>query len=52
MSELLNVPKCHNFERCGNRAISLINGMWLCGNCVIKVSEKVRQLKEKILLEE
>ncbi len=46
-----NRPKCHNFDRCGNLAITYMNGMWICGECVIKLQEKLNKLKEKILLE-
>ncbi len=47
--KILNKPICH---KCGNEAMSLANGMWLCGLCIIKLQEKVNKLKEKLLLEE
>jgi len=50
--KILNKPNCHNYDRCGNEAITLVNGLWLCGECLIKVNEKIKKLKEKILLEE
>jgi len=50
--KILNKPKCHNYDRCGNEAITLVNGMWLCGHCLIRVNERVKKLKEQILLEE
>lgn len=52
MSEILNLPKCHNFDRCGNSAFSMVNGMWVCGKCLIRLEEKIKKLKENILLEE
>ncbi len=50
--KILNKPKCHNYDRCGNEAMTLVNGMWLCGQCLIRVNERVKKLKEQILLEE
>ena len=50
--KILNKPKCHNHDRCGNEAMTLVNGMWLCGQCLIRVNERVKKLKEQILLEE
>jgi len=50
--QIMNKPKCRNYEKCGNEAMTLVNGMWLCGNCLIKLQEKVNRLKEKLLLEE
>lgn len=50
--KILNRPKCHNYDRCGNEAITLVNQMWLCGQCLVRVNERVKKLKEQILLEE
>ena len=50
--KILNKPLCHNFEKCGQEAMSLVNGIWLCGPCVILLQEKVKKIKEKLLLEE
>ena len=47
--KILNKPEC---KKCGNPALSLVNGMWLCGPCVILLQEKVKKIKEKLLLEE
>jgi hypothetical protein len=49
---ILNKPKCHNYDNCGHEALALANNMWLCGDCIIKIQEKVRKIKEKLLLEE
>ncbi len=32
--------------------MTLVNGMWMCGLCLIKVQDKIKKLKEKLLLEE
>jgi len=50
--KILNKPKCHNFDRCGNEAFSLVSGMWVCGDCLLKLQEKLKKLKEKLILEE
>ena len=47
--QVLNKPEC---KKCGEPAITIVNGMWLCGNCLIKLQNKVNKLKEKLLLEE
>ncbi len=47
--KILNRPEC---KKCGNPALSLVNGMWLCGPCVIFLQEKIKKIKEKLLLEE
>ena len=47
-----NKPKCRNYDKCGNEALALVNGIWMCGPCVIKVNEKVKKIKEKLLIEE
>ena len=50
--KILNKPRCHNYDRCGNEAITVINGMWVCGPCVVRVNDRIKKLKEQILLEE
>jgi len=50
--KILNRPKCHNFDRCGNEALCLVSGMWVCGDCLLKLQEKLKILKEKLILEE
>ena len=50
--KILNKPKCVNYEKCKHEAMSLANGMWLCGTCIVKLQEKVKKIKEKLLLEE
>ena len=47
--EILNKPPCH---KCGKEAIGLVNGMWLCGPCIIVLQNKVNKLKERLLIEE
>ena len=50
--KVLNKPMCHNHDNCGNAAMSLANGMWLCGDCIVNLQAKVSKMKEKLLLEE
>ena len=50
--QILNKPKCRNFDKCGNEAMTLVNNMWLCGECVIKLQNKISKLKERLILEE
>ena len=47
--QILNKPNCH---KCEKPALTLISNMWLCGDCVMKLKEKMDKLKERILLEE
>ena len=47
--KIMNKPEC---RKCKGEAISLVNGMWLCGDCIIILQEKVNKLKEKLLIEE
>ena len=49
--KILNKPKCFNHKNCGNEAITIVNRMWLCGTCLIKIQDKVREAKQKLLLE-
>lgn len=48
---ILNRPDCINYEKCQNSALCLINGMWVCGDCLVKLEEKVKKLKEQFILE-
>jgi hypothetical protein len=41
MTEILNLPKCENYEKCGHYAIALWGRLWLCGDCLIKLKEKM-----------
>jgi len=47
-----NRPKCKNFERCGQLAITYTQGIWLCGKCLMNLQEKLKELKEKIIIQE
>lgn len=49
--QIMNKPKCVNFEKCGNEAMCLANGMWLCGPCIVELQKKIKKIKEKLLLE-
>ena len=49
---ILNRPPCRNHDKCGNEAITIVNGIWMCGPCLIVVNEKVKKAKERLLLEE
>ena len=46
--EITNRPNC---KKCERPAITLVNKMWLCGDCLIGLQKKVDELKEKLLLE-
>lgn len=46
-----NRPICAKND-CMNPAVCLLNKMWLCGNCVIKLQEKIDKFKQNLLLEE
>ena len=46
-----NRPVCAK-PGCDNLAICFLNKMWLCGECVVKLQEKVDKLKQNLILEE
>jgi hypothetical protein len=50
--QVIGKPKCHNYENCRNEAIGLVGKMWLCGNCIVKLQNKLDKLKEDLVLEE
>jgi hypothetical protein len=52
MVELLNRPRCYNFEKCGNIASALLMRRWLCLDCYKKASDRMEELKEKAIFEE
>lgn len=39
-------------EGCEAKALTYMNGMWLCGNCLIKLQEKIDKFKQSLILEE
>lgn len=47
----LNKPRCQGHD-CNNEAITLVSGKWLCGNCLIKLEERIKEIKQKLILEE
>ena len=47
---MINKPKCVNYKRCKNEALSLVNGMWVCGECLIRLTKELKELKEDILI--
>jgi len=47
-----NRPRCKNFERCGNYGLTLLNGSWYCGECLTKYLNKLKEMREKIMMEE
>jgi hypothetical protein len=49
---MIKRPKCANYDKCGNEAITLINRMFLCGECFMKLKEKMEKLQEKLVFEE
>jgi len=40
-------PKCHNYDNCGNDAITLVNGLWLCSECFIKIKKGIEEKQQK-----
>ena len=40
-------PEC--FKECGNKAMVVLGGRWLCGKCYIKTDDKIREMKQKEL---
>lgn len=45
-----NIPRCRKCEK--KPALTIYEGIWLCGECFANFIEKQRQLKEKMILEE
>lgn len=43
----LNNIKCHNFEKCGNYAMTLWGKIWLCGECTAKLAKKIEEKEKK-----
>jgi ribosomal protein L37AE/L43A len=39
-------------EKCGNPALTNTNGVWLCGECMIKHLNKLKEKNRKMILEE
>lgn len=52
MAKITNLPRCHNHSKCGNMALTLIGGMWICGPCCIFLQKKLNKIKERLLLGE
>ncbi len=48
----LNEIPCHNYDNCKKKAMGYFNKMWLCGDCIIRLQDRVDKLKEKLILEE
>jgi len=44
-----NRPKC---EKCGVNAITVMNGVYLCGDCLVKFNDKLREQNRRLILEE
>lgn len=44
---ILNNQKC---EKCGEKALGLIEKIWLCGNCINKISNKIDENRRKFIL--
>ena len=53
MTDLQNVrcEKCNKINQPGV-VIGRMSNMWLCGECIIDLQEKVDKLKEKLVFEE
>jgi len=46
--QILNKSVC---AKCGETAICLISGLWICGKCLIEYENKLKELKQKAILE-
>jgi len=46
---IINKPDC---QKCGQPALALVSGMWLCGKCVIELQTRIKKAKEKLIMEE
>jgi len=44
-------PMCAK-ESCDRPALTLLNGIWLCGECLAVYCQKQEKLKQKMMLEE
>jgi len=44
-----NISMCA--KECGNRALTLFNGLWLCGECFAEYCENQQKLKQRMILE-
>jgi len=47
-----NRPKCINYKKCKNKAICFMNDMWVCGDCIIKLQNKLKEQKKDLILQE
>ena len=46
---MLNQLKC---EKCGGRALGVVNKVWLCGPCIAEYDKKLNERLRKFILEE
>ena len=46
------MPKCVNFDKCGNDGFIYIYGKYYCGLCYKKYTDKLQSATEKMLIEE
>lgn len=44
-----NIPMCVKCEK--NKALTLLNDLWICGQCLHEFTQKQIKLKQKIFLE-
>ena len=44
-----NIPICIKCEK--NKALTLMNNMWVCGQCLHEFIQKQEAIKQKIFLE-
>lgn len=49
---LMNKPACENFEKCQSLAITLFHKKWLCGPCMMKRVNRMKEAMEKLMVEE
>jgi len=48
--QIIEKPKCVNYERCQNLAICLNGGLWVCGKCITELNKKIDNIKKEMLL--
>jgi len=47
--KLLNEIDC---EKCGKKALGVINKVWLCGECIVEYEKKLNNKMRQFILEE
>ena len=47
--KILNRPPC---IKCGEPALTLVCDIWMCGNCYVKLNEKMKKKRQELFLKE